>query len=88
MIAFRRIDNDGEEVICVCNFCPVKRENYKIGVPQKGRYKCVFSSDDKKYGGTGTTLPVLKSIKEDMHDFENCVEMTIPALSTVYYKRL
>ena len=54
----------------------------------KGRYKCVFSSDDKKYGGTGTTLPVLKSIKEDMHDFENCVEMTIPALSTVYYKRL
>ncbi|MGI6463485.1 MAG: 1,4-alpha-glucan branching protein GlgB [Candidatus Scatomorpha sp.] len=88
VIAFRRIDNEGEEVICVCNFCPVKRENYKIGVPQKGRYKCVFSSDDKKYGGTGTTLPVLKSIKEDMHDFENCVEMTIPALSTVYYKRL
>ena len=39
-------------VIVVCNFTPVLRENYKIGVPVKKNYKEVFNSDDKKYWGS------------------------------------
>lgn len=87
IISFRRIDKKGNEIICVCNFCPVKRENYRIGVPYQGKYKPVFSSDDKKYGGNGTKLEVLKSEKESMHGFENSVKMTIPPMSTVFYKK-
>lgn len=87
IISFRRIDKSGNEIICVCNFCPVERKNYRIGVPSEGKYKPVFSSDDKKYGGNGTKLAVLKSEKEPMHGFENSVEMTVPQMSTVYYKK-
>ena len=88
VIAFRRIDKSGEEIIAVCNFCPVKREKYKIGVPKEGSYKCVFSSDKTIYGGKGTRLRVLKSKKQEMHGYEQSVEMTVPAMSVVYYKYL
>ncbi len=51
IISFRRIDKQGNEIICVCNFVPVGRSDYRIGVPRKGSYRQVFSSDLKKYGG-------------------------------------
>jgi len=87
IISFRRIDKNNDEVICVCNFCPVKRDNYKIGVPKEGKYKPVFSSDAKKYGGNGTKLKIVSSKKDPMHGFEDSISITIPPMSTVYYKK-
>ncbi len=86
VIAFRRIDKHGNEIIVVCNFCPVTRKNYRIGVPQGGTYKCVFSSDKKIYGGSGERLSAAKSKKIPMHSLEHSIEITVPALSTAYYK--
>jgi len=37
----------------VCNFTPAIIENYKIGVPSKGKLKEVFNSDSVKFGGSG-----------------------------------
>jgi len=88
IIVFRRIDKSGEEIIAVCNFCPVTRKKYSIGVPREGSYKCVFSSDKLIYGGSGTSLRTVKSKKKPMHGYEQSVEMTIPAMSVVYYKYL
>ena len=62
IISFRRIAKDGSEIICVCNFCPVTRKGYKIGVPEKGVYKNVFSSDKLIYGGAGTRLYPLTKV--------------------------
>ncbi len=86
VISFRRIDKSGGEIIVVCNFCPVKRTNYKIGVPYKGTYKCVFSSDKAIYGGKGTRLMPAKSKTEPMHGFANSISLTLPAMSVGYYK--
>ncbi|WP_242984926.1 alpha amylase C-terminal domain-containing protein, partial [Clostridium sp. 2-1] len=45
VIAFRRIDKEGGEVLAVCNFLPVRRDNYSVGVPAAGIYAEIFSSD-------------------------------------------
>lgn len=87
IIAFRRIDKSGNEIICVCNFVPVERENYRIGVPQKGTYHIVLNSDDEKYGGTGVVNK--GSIKTDdikMHGYEQSIALNIPALSVLYIR--
>lgn len=88
VIAFRRIDKKGNEIIAVCNFCPVKRQKYRLGVPYAGSYKCVFSTDKAAYGGNGTRCATLKSKKVKMHGFEQCIEMTLPPLSVLYYKKI
>ena len=86
IVSFRRIDKKGNEVIAVCNFCPVERKNYRIGVPKKASYKPVLSTDAKKYGGYGTRLKTVKSEKEAMHGFENSISLTIAPMSVTFYK--
>ncbi len=88
ILAFRRINKKGEEIIAVVNFCPVERKKYKIGVPYQGTYKPVFSSDKKIYGGKGIALRAVKSKKEASHGLENSISLTIPPMSAVYYKKI
>lgn len=49
----RKGEKAGDMLVVVCNFTPVIRENYRIGLPVKGKLKEVFNSDDEKYGGSG-----------------------------------
>ena len=87
IIAFRRIDKSGNEIITVCNFVPVARENYRIGVPKKGTYKRIFCSESEKYGGTVSAgAKSYKSEAVPMHGFENSVALDIPAMSVSYFK--
>ena len=55
VIAFRRKAKDGRELVAVCNFVPVQRENYCIGVPIRGTWAEVFTSDAEEFGGGGVT---------------------------------
>ena len=87
VISFRRIDEKGKEIIVVCNFCPVERTGYEIGVPKAGTYVPVLSSDDARYGGTGTELLPVKARKKELHGLPYAVSLTLPAMSTVFYER-
>lgn len=86
VIAFRRIDDNGDEVIAVCNFVPVERRDYRIGVPYKGRYKLVFNTDAAEFGGSGVTEKTFKSDNTGMHGFDNSISMTLAPLSVIYLK--
>lgn len=86
VIAFRRIDDNGDEVISVCNFVPVERHDYRIGVPYKGRYKLVFNTDAVEFGGSGVTEKTFKSENTSMHGFDNSISMTLAPLSVIYLK--
>ncbi len=86
VIAFRRIADDGSEMIAVCNFVPVTREDYKIGVPYEGKYKLVFSTDDPAFGGEDRALQEYETINYGMHGFDQCISLTLPALSVLYIK--
>ncbi len=74
VIAFRRIDKSGREIIAVCNFVPVQREHYCIGVPFAGTYEEVFTTDAEEFGGNGITNGnAIKTLDEPMHGFEQNV---------------
>jgi 1,4-alpha-glucan branching enzyme len=88
IISFRRIANDGEEIIIVCNFVPVDRENYRIGVPNAGSYRTVFCSQWQEFGGTKEkSRASYKSEKIEMHGYEDSIAIDIPPLSVTYLKR-
>ncbi len=86
VIAFRRIDDEGNEIIAVCNFVPVQREDYRIGVPKKGTYRVVFNTDSEEFGGTGASAKSYKSEKIPMHGFKESISMTLAPLSVMYLK--
>ncbi|MBQ8827379.1 MAG: 1,4-alpha-glucan branching protein GlgB [Oscillospiraceae bacterium] len=87
VIAFRRIDDSGNEVIIVCNFVPVKREGYRIGVPYEGQWQQVLSTDDAKYGGTGEVDNKKKKTEDySMHGYDQSITIDIPPLSAMFFK--
>lgn len=87
VIAFRRFDREGNELIAVCNFLPVRRENYCIGVPYAGVYEEVFTSDAAEFGGTGfTNGNNIRTVDEAMHGFEQSISLTLPE-NTVFFLR-
>ncbi len=88
VVSFRRIDRRGREVLCVCNFCPVLRKDYRMGLPRAGHYEPVFNSDDVKYGGTGTELPVVTAHKIPLHGHDYSGEFTLAPMSVTFYKRI
>lgn len=88
VIAFRRIDGSGKEIIAVCNFTNVERTEYRIGVPKKGNYKVFFNSDDEKFGGEGRgDREKIKAEAINMHGFEQSIILDLPPLSTIYLKK-
>ncbi len=87
VICFRRIDKVGNEIIVVCNFCPVRRENYRIGVPVHGRYTQIFSSDAAEFGGSGEDNGTVSSSDEEpCNNLEQSILINLPALSVQYYQ--
>ncbi len=87
VIAFRRIADDGNEVIIVCNYVPVAREDYKIGVPFEGEYELLFSTDAKEFGGADLAKKKYTTDEFGMHGFDQSISMTLPPLSVLYLKR-
>ena len=81
--SFLRTDKSGKSVMVVCNFSPVLRENYRVGVPWAGQYQEIFSSDDTAFGGKGIKNPPLKTSSEPMHGRDQSLVLTIPPMSMI-----
>ena len=87
VVAFQRKDKEGNVLVSICNFTPVTRENYKIGVPQRGSLTVLLNSDDAAFGGQGILgNSRIYTKKEPMHGKEHSFEITLPGLSSVYLK--
>lgn len=84
IIIFRRIDNKGNEVICVCNFVPVERKGYRFGVPYAGKYTEVLNSSSPD--GSPCTNGTVSSEKVPMHGCDQSISIDIPPLSVMYFK--
>lgn len=87
MVVFlRKTQKLDETLLFVCNFTPVVHEKHKIGVPFMGKYKEIFNSDAKIYGGQGNVNPRLKQSKKDECDErENSITITVPPLGMAVF---
>lgn len=65
--SFIRHSKDGKKnLLFVCNFTPMERTEYCVGVPRRKQYKLILDSDEKKYGGEGKVRPeIYKSVKKE-----------------------
>ena len=87
VIAFKRTDKNGNEIVSVCNFQPIRRDEYCIGVPKYGLYDEVFNSDEERFGGSGVVNGNnIKTEVMKIHGFDQGLSLTLPPLSVIYLR--
>ena len=87
LVYIRKGNATENDLIIACNMTPVPRENYKMGVPRKGKLKEVFNSDLKKYFGSGQYKNKMQSTKDEAWQFrDDSIEINIPPLGMVAFK--
>ncbi|MCI9153972.1 1,4-alpha-glucan branching protein GlgB [Lachnospiraceae bacterium] len=67
IFSFVRYSSDKKKnLLFVCNFTPMEREDYRVGVPRGKQYKLILNSDDERYGGKGEARPLIyKAVKKE-----------------------
>jgi 1,4-alpha-glucan branching enzyme len=89
VVSFMRKSNDEQEtLVFVCNFTPVTRYGYRLGVPYPGEYYEVINSDATRYGGSGVENP--QPMPSGPIPWQSCphsILLTLPPLASVILKR-
>ena len=91
IIAFvRRGKTVKDQLLFVCNFVPVERKDYCVGVPEKKKYKLVLNSaensDAKIYGGSGTKNGKVKAFEEKCDRMPYAISIDIAPLSMMVFR--
>jgi 1,4-alpha-glucan branching enzyme len=89
VISFERKPKRGKQnLIIVCNFTPVPRSDYRIGVAEEGVYRELLNSDATVYGGSNMgNLGEISSDPVPKHGRPNSLNLTLPPLSIMFFKR-
>ena len=85
VLALRRRDQIGRELVVVCNFSDTTYEQYRIGVPTAHSYRQVLSSNELRFGGTGEGNPEpIRCEPIPSHSKEQSIAITVPAMSCLW----
>ncbi len=85
--AFLRIGSAGEQLVCVANFSPVPRHDYRIGLPSAGRWREVLNTDSAAYGGSGVgNQGGVTAEDEPSHGRPVSAVFTIPPLAVTWFE--
>jgi len=87
-LSFIRKSRNGKQTVLVaCNFTPVPRENYLLGVPQEGYWRELVNSDASCYGGSGMgNHGGAHSHPVPAHGRYHAIRITLPPLAVVYFR--
>ncbi len=86
MLTFLRRDRKGREILVVCNFCPVQRENVTVGLPAPCRLLPLLNTDDAAFGGSGTKLAPCRTRPVAAQGFDYSAVILSPPMSVSYYR--
>ncbi|UCG14482.1 MAG: 1,4-alpha-glucan branching protein GlgB [Deltaproteobacteria bacterium] len=79
---------DGDTVIVVCNFTPVPRHNYRVGVPRGGYWQEIMNSDAREYGGSEHgNLGGVEASPIPFHGRPYSLNLSLPPLGAIFLKR-
>ncbi len=82
----RRSPATGRELVCVCNFSPVLRENHRLGLPRAGQYRLLLNTDAEQFGGSGMELADSVEAEENpCHGQAYSARITLPPLTTLWF---
>ena len=89
-LAFLRCgDSETDTVVVVCNFTPVPRAGYRVGVPAPGFWQEILNSDAAEYAGSGLgNLGGLVSVETPCQGQPHSIEALLPPLSVLYFRRV
>ena len=83
----RRGSTSKNQLLFVCNFTPIDRDGFVVGVPCKGNYTEILNSDAEEFGGQGrVNQPVIKAVEEPWDNKEWSITMHLPPLSVVVFQ--
>ncbi len=82
----RRAKNTDDLLVAICNFTPVLRQQYRIGMPKGGQWRELINSDLKEYWGGGNSNGLLNALPEPSHGLDHSLELTLPPLSVLILK--
>jgi len=89
IVAFiRKAEKPKNDLVFVCNFTPVVRENYRIGMPYSGTWTELLNSDATEFGGSGVgNGEEIQTEKVPFHQYQQSLELTLPPLGICVFKR-
>jgi 1,4-alpha-glucan branching enzyme len=83
----RRGRSTGDLILVVCNFTPVPRHNYRLGVPRGGRWQEILNSDATCYWGSGQgNWGGVEAVPLPLHGRPYSVTVTLPPIGCVFFK--
>jgi len=87
VVAFARIGRDPQRpLVCVCNFSPVPRYAYRVGMPLRGRWIEALNTDSTFYDGSGVgNLGAVEAEELPWHDQPYSAQVTLPPLGVVWF---
>lgn len=89
VLSYVRKDKDKHKIIVVCNFTPVPREKYRVGLDKTKSLKLLLNSDDLKYSGTGSYENKKVSIEKiPHHGRPSSIRLDLPPLGFLIFKAL
>ena len=86
--SFMRHSKDGKKnLLFVCNFTPMERPDYRVGVPRRKQLKLILNSDDAKYGGKGEERPLIyKPVKQECDGQKYSFAYPLPAYGVAVFE--
>ena len=87
MSFLRRAEDENDTIVIVCNFTPVPRLNYRVGLPRAGRYHEIINSDWPQFGGSGVNNQ--GGVQAEELPWQNCgfsAPLNLPPLGVIMLK--
>jgi 1,4-alpha-glucan branching enzyme len=87
VLAYLRVAPDSAPILVVCNFTPVARHNYRVGVPRGGKWREILNSDAQYYGGSGVgNQGGADAQPMPYEEYNQSLTLTLPPLAVLVFK--